>query len=173
MIILVIALLAVVIAAILLSKKKEEPKPRLQPQQPIRFELLDDNGGPIRETTEPAIQELQYFCIKDKSYHVSVWPKAQGIQNVDYIEFEIAGLSFRDDIDNYLGEHDGTLEADPGNEYDFNAIKILAADGHHVGYVPKDMTATVREFTSLPCPCYIYIGQNDSSYFSDCYIAKD
>lgn len=169
LLILAILFAAVCVYLMQANKKKEEP----QEQQPIHFDMLDENGDPIRDQPQagkPAVQELQYFCIKDKGYHVSVWPKDQGIQNLDYIEFEIAGLSFRDDIDNYLGEHAGTLEADPNNEYDANAIKILAGDGHHVGYVPKDMTATVREFTSLPCVCYIYIGQNDGTYFSDAYI---
>lgn len=53
---------------------------------------------------------------------------------------------------------------------DENAIKILAHDGHRVGYVPKDQTKYVRDFTSLPCPCYCYIGCNEDHYFSCCYI---
>ena len=36
----------------------------------------------------------------------------------------------------YIGEHSFTLEAEPTNPYDANAIKILAEDGHHIGYVP-------------------------------------
>ena len=146
------------------------PLPELESQQPTHFNLLDDNGDPIKEVAEPAVQELQYFCIKDKGYHVSVWPKDAGMQNLDYIEFDIAGMSYRENIDDYLGEHAGTLEAEPDNEYDHNAIKVLTEDGHHVGYVPKDMTSEVRKSASLPCTCYFYIGENDSTYFSDCYI---
>ena len=129
-------------------------------------------NGPLPELKcdEPKVQELQYFCLKDKGYHVSVWPKDQGMQNLDYIEFDIAGMSFRENIDDYLCEHVGTLEAEPTNPYDANAIKILAEDGHHVGYVPKDMTAEVRKHSKLPCRCYFYIGENDGFYFSDCYI---
>lgn len=139
-----------------------------QPQQPIHFDILDENGDPLPK--EPVVQELQYFCIKDKGYHVSVWPKDQGMQNLDYIEFDIAGMSFRENIEEYIGEHSGTLEAEPTNPYDANAIKILAEDGHHVGYVPKDMTAEVRKHTSPPCKCFFYIGENDGTYFSECYI---
>ena len=94
------------------------------------------------------------------------------MQNLDYLEFEIAGMSFRDNLDNYLGEHVGTLEAEPDNGYDPNAIKVLAEDGHHVGYVPKDMTTAVREFSTLPCKCYFYIGTSDGSYYSDAYINR-
>ena len=50
-----------------------------------------------------------------------------------------------------------------------NAIKVLAHDGHHLGYVPRDMTLEVRKYFVLPCACYIYIGKNDNKFYSDCY----
>ena len=153
---------------IVLKTSKKEPQQQQQSEQPIRFNLLDDNGDPIKEVAEPVIQELQYFCIKDKGYNVTVWPKDNRIGEV--LEFTIAGMSYRDDIDEYLGEHVGTLEAEPTNEYDPNAIKILAEYGHHVGYVPKDMTSEIRNSVTLPCTCYFYIGENAGTYFSDCYI---
>ena len=147
----------------------EQTPSKQQPaaSQPRHFELLDDNGDPIGASDAP-VQELQYFCIKDKGYHVSVWPKDHS--QFDIVEFNIVGMSHRDNIDEYLGEFKGTLEAEPDNQYDPNAIKVLAPDGHHVGYVPKDMTADVRKYATLPCPCFCYIGENDGTYFSDCYI---
>lgn len=150
--------------------------------QPRHFELLDDNGDPIGAPkmeivigggdSNAPVQELQYFCIKDKGYHVSVWPKDQGIQGLDYIEFNIAGITHCENVDGHLGEFKGTLEAEPTNEYAPNAIKVLAADGHHVGYVPKDMTDEIRDNVTLPCQCFCYIGENDGVYFSDCYILR-
>ena len=116
------------------------------------------------------VHELEYFCIKDKGYHVSVWPN--DVSQFDIVEFNIAGMSHRDNIDDYLGEFKGTLEAEPTNPYDKNAIKVLAADGHHVGYVPKDMTDEIRDNATLPCQCFCYIGENDGVYFSDCYILR-
>ena len=141
-----------------------------QKQQPIHFDLLDENGDTLKE---PVIQELQYFCLKDKGYHVSVWPKDAGMQNLDYLDFPIAGITYREKIDNYIGECVGTLEEEPDNPYDSNAIKVLAGDGHHLGYVPRDYIFDVRKFTTLPCKCYIYIGENDGVYFSDCYIKSE
>lgn len=164
------------------SMKKKEKEPAATNQQPMHFDLLDDNGDPIKESkpqvkvviggrnSDAPVQELQYFCIKDKGYHVSVWPKDQG--QFDIIEFPIAGMSHRDNIDDYLGEFKGTLEAEPTNPYDTNAIKVLAPDGHHVGYVPKDITAEIRNETNLPCSCFCYIGCNEKTYFSDCYIQR-
>ncbi len=138
----------------------------------------DDIPLPVRVKSrkpidEPKVKRFRYFCIKDKGYHVSVWPidSNNWLPGLDYVEFNIAGLTHRDKIDNYLGEHAGKLEAEPTNMYDPNAIKVLASDGHHVGYVPKNMTQSVRDFTPLPCKCYFYIGcSDDGTYFSDCYI---
>ena len=148
--------------------------------QTTHFDLLDDNGDPIREPkvkkaigsgdSDAPVQELKYFCIKDKGYHVSVWPK--DYNHFDMVRFCIAGIEYRDNIDEYLGESVGVLEAEPKNPYDPNAIKILAHDGHHLGYVPKDMTAEVRKVANLPCPCFLYIGKRNGIYFSDCYISQ-
>lgn len=118
------------------------------------------------------IQELRYFCIKDKGYHVSVWPNDQGFQGIDYIEFNVAGITHGEHIDDHLGEFVATLEPDPANPYDAQAIKILARNSDRVGYVPRDTTAVIRDFTSLPCSCYCYIGERNGIYFSDCYITR-
>lgn len=129
---------------------------------------------PKQKAKEENVNELKYFCIKDKGYHVSVWPNNQGIGN--FLEFGIAGLTYRDRIMKYIGEHAGILEADPTNPYDANAIKILAPDGYMVGYVPRDMTSVVRSFSTLPCKCFFYIGPYTDSegihYYSDCYISR-
>ena len=156
----------VVVCVFIVLKTSKKDEPQKQSQQPIHFNLLNDTGEPLPK--KPVVKNLQYFCVKDKGYHVTVWPKDNRIGEV--LEFTIAGMSYRDDIDDYIGEHVGTLEAEPTNPYDANAIKILAEDGHHVGYVPKDMTAEVRKSTTLPSTCYFYIGENDGTYFSDAYI---
>ena len=163
-----------------------EQKPSEQPpaaNQPRHFDLLNENGDPFGAPkmkividggdSDAPVQELQYFCIKDKGYHVSVWPKEQGIQGVDYLEFNIAGVTYGDNVDDHIGEFAATLEQEPTNEYDPNAIKILAKNGDRIGYVPKDMIDEVRDFATLPCSCYCYIGQLDGTYYSCCYISKD
>lgn len=165
---LLFTIIFVAVCAFIVLKTSKKDEPKQQSQQQIHFDLMDDTGEPLPK--EPIVKNLQYFCVKDKGYHVSVWPKDQGMQNLDYIEFDIAGMTFRENIEEYIGEHSGTLEAEPTNPYDSNAIKILAEDGHHVGYVPKDMTSEVLKHTKLPCKCFFYIGENDDSYYSDCYI---
>lgn len=162
------------------SEQQNEPA---QQEQPTHFDLLDDNCDPIKEPnvkivigggdSDAPVHELQYFCIKDKGYHVSVWPKDQGFRGIDYIEFQIAGITHGEHVDEHLGEFVATLVPDPTNPYDANAIKIMTDNGHRVGYIPRDTTATIREFTPLPCQCYCFIGNNDGIYFSDCYIAQN
>lgn len=127
------------------------------------------NNSPKSERFFSRIVEHEYFCTKDNGEYIGVWPKNQNF--CECMEFEIAGITYRESIDNYLGEFVGTLNPEPTNPYDANAIKILAPDGHHVGYVPKDLTNDVRRHRTLPCKCYVYIGKNsDSIYFSCCYI---
>lgn len=133
--------------------------------------VQQEQPSPSESIDNPHVQLLRYFCIKDKGYHVSVWPKDQGIG--DYLEFSIAGITHGEHVDEHLGEFTATLEPDPTNPYDQNAIKIVTREGHRVGYVPKDQTQYVRDFTSLPCRCYCYIGTNDGMYFTDCYITRN
>ena len=138
-----------------------------QQNEPVQQE----QSSPLQPIDTPQVQSLRYFCIKDKGYHVGVWPKDQGVG--DYLEFPIAGITHGEHVDEHLGEFAATLEPDPTNPYDQNAIKIVTREGHRVGYVPKDQTAYVRDFATLPCRCYCYIGTNDGIYFTDCYITRN
>ena len=135
------------------------PLPKLEDDVP-HLKLGDGSDTPV--------QELHYFCIKDKGYNVTVWPKDQYIG--DFVEFNIAGITHGEHVSEHLGEFIANLIPEPTNPYDANAIKIVTGNGHRVGYVPKDMIDEVRAFTQLPCKCYCYIGTNDGIYFSDCYI---
>ena len=185
LILFIIAVCLLVYAVKVSRRNKEESEKQKTAEQPTHFDLLDDNGDPIPSSDdrsqasashpidEPSVQKLRYFCIKDKGYHVSVWPKDQGFQCIDYLEFSIAGITHGDHVDDHMGEFVATLEPDPANPYDAQAIKILARNGDRVGYFPKDITSNVRAFTQLPCECYCYIGKNNDMYFTDCYIKKE
>ena len=125
-------------------------------------ETIPNKDAPIRR--------LRYFCVKKNRYNVIVWPKDQYIG--DFVEFNIAGITHGEHVSEHLGEFVATLEPEPTNPYDHNAIRIVASEGHRVGYVPRDMTDRIRDFATLPCTCYCYIGTNDGIYFSDCYISR-
>lgn len=158
-------LLVVVIAAWYYYKKSTKRE-----AQPTHYDPLGSNGSPVQAKPLPEIQRLNYFCLRDKGYHVSVWPKDQGIGN--YLEFPIAGITHGQHVNEHLGEIVATLKPEPTNPYDPQAIAIIAREGHRVGYVPRDHTQHVRNFTTLPCTCYCYIGINNNTYFTDCYITR-
>lgn len=178
--ILFLIFLVIVLGIVAVHISQKNKKQSEQHPQPSHFDLLDENGDPIKKPkakivtgggdSDAPVQELQYFCVKDKGYNITVWPKNHS--QFDIVQFNIAGMSHREGIDNYLGESVGMLVAEPDNPYDVNAIKVLATDGHHVGYVPRDMTAEVRKESELPCVCWFYIGCSDGTYFSECFMLR-
>lgn len=58
--------------------------------------------------------------------------------------FNIAGINYREDIEDYVGTSHGWLKQEPTNRHDPNAIAIYHSDGHHLGYIPAACTARVR-----------------------------
>ena len=68
--------------------------------------------------------------------------------NWDY-QIKIAGVKFRQEELSELYEKDWnkvkiTLEKEPDNEYDSNAIKILA-DDIHIGYLPRMVAEALHD----------------------------
>ena len=54
--------------------------------------------------------------------------------------------------------------------------RMIVEDGHQIGYVPKGMTDSIREFMPIPCTCYCYMHRRreDGKYifFGSAYITK-
>tara|TARA_B100000242_G_C42931632_1_gene432062 strand:- start:536 stop:847 length:312 start_codon:yes stop_codon:yes gene_type:complete len=65
--------------------------------------------------------------------------------------FKVAGVSFHKQKVESLTEGDIlTLERDPENKYDSNAVKILNSEGEMIGFVPKEFnSAIVRKFKKV------------------------
>lgn len=72
---------------------------------------------------------------------------------------KIAGINHRQGIGRYIGRVECVLVPEPQNEYDPNAIKVVASDRHHLGYIPSDMTDFVRTMAGeefpMRCTCFI------------------
>lgn len=140
---------------------------RSQNEQAQQHTVEPSSNNPNAE-----VQELKFFCIKDKGYHVSVWPK--DVYQPDFIEFEIAGITHHADVAmKHLGESMALLVAEPDNPYDPNAIRVMTSEWQLLGYVPRDMTDIIHEHTSgSTCPCFIYIGyrEDDDIFYNDAYI---
>lgn len=56
---------------------------------------------------------------------------------------KIAGINHRQGISRYVGRVECALVPEPDNEYDPDAIKIVAEDRHHLGYIPSGQTEMV------------------------------
>ena len=91
----------------------------------------------------------------------------------------VAGMNFRQGIGRYKGFIDSALVPEPKNEFDPNAIKVVAIDGHHLGYIPAEQTDFVRSLTreSFPyrCKCDVKEGINDDdekTYHGFVYIRR-
>ena len=66
----------------------------------------------------------------------------------------IAGINHRDGINRYIGRNTIALVPEPTNEFDVNAIKVVAEDGHHLGYVHRNQTEMVRSWARGEFPMY-------------------
>jgi hypothetical protein len=78
-------------------------------------------------------------------------------------EFEIAGMMYRDmkKVAKCEGVSDARLVAEPDNEFDPDAIKVIHESNTHVGYIPRDDTSLVRSIVTLPANCFVHIFCND------------
>ena len=75
--------------------------------------------------------------------------------------FKIAGINHRQGISRYVGRVNCALVPEPDNEYDPDAIKIVAEDRHHLGYIPSGQTDLVCSLTAneFPYRCTAFVEQ--------------
>ena len=92
---------------------------------------------------------------------------------------KVAGMNFRQGMNRYKGFIDAALVPEPKNEYDANAIKVVAIDGHHLGYIQADQTDFVQSLTAnefpYRCKCEVCEGIEDDDekyYFGYVYIKR-
>lgn len=94
----------------------------------------------------------------------------------NYFRFKIAGINYREDIGDYEGKFIGTVIPEPTNQYDPNAIKIVHQDGKHLGYVPAEDTAQLREWirNEFPYKCYgeIFKDEDRKYYWGEVLIEE-
>ena len=66
----------------------------------------------------------------------------------------VAGINHREGIVRYTGRNTVALVPEPKNEFDPQAIKVVAEDGHHLGYIRRDQTDMVRSWARDEFPMY-------------------
>lgn len=76
-------------------------------------------------------------------------------------DYSIAGINYRQGIEDYVGKFNGYLKPEPTNVYDPYAIAVYAHDGQHLGYIPATCTGEVHSFhKQFPLPIYIIIDED-------------
>ena len=66
----------------------------------------------------------------------------------------IAGINHRQKVDRYTGRNTVAIVPEPKNEFDPGALKVIAEDGHHLGYVSRDHQEMVRSWSHERWPYY-------------------
>lgn len=128
--------------------------------------------------------EATYQAIMNETYQ-GPWPERRGdggwLSMYDNLRIlKIAGINYRKGIASYTGRVMSALVPEPDNEYDSDAIKIVAEDRHHLGYIPTDQTDFVRSMTGgqfpYRCECHIYQGDDETDghrfYYGFVYIKR-
>lgn len=129
---------------------------------------IDQSSAPVSQKPKVRKRNLQYFY-KSKGTG-NVYPAEYRHMN-NYIDFNVAGVNYRGDLSDYIGEFEGRLVPEPDNEHDSNAIRVEHQNGKQIGYVPKTITTRVREFKELPCDCYCYIERRKDEWGNKYFLA--
>ena len=76
---------------------------------------------------------------------------------------KIAGINHRQGISRYVGRVECALVPEPENEFDPDAIKIVAEDRHHLGYIPAGYSDMVCSWTAneFPYRCTAFIQEHE------------
>lgn len=79
---------------------------------------------------------------------------------------KIAGINHRQNIGHYTGRTECALVPEPTNQFDPNAIKIVAEDSHHLGYIEAHQTDFVRSLAlnSFPYRCTCFIDEHEDEF---------
>ena len=79
---------------------------------------------------------------------------------------KIAGINHRQKIAQYTGRTECALVPEPTNQFDPNAIKIVAEDSHHLGYIEAHQTDFVRSLAlnSFPYRCTCFIDEHEDEF---------
>lgn len=180
------------LVALLASVLKPQSHDEVQKELALRYVpggVLVKNTAPLLAKAEALRQadimgdEKTRAAVLDETYK-GPWPEPRsgdGWLSIydDLRILNVAGMNFRQGIGRYKGFIDAALVPEPKNEFDPNAIKVVAIDGHHLGYIPAEQTDFVRSLTreSFPyrCKCEVIEGINDDdekTYHGFVYIRR-
>lgn len=167
-------LVVVVIIAVKLIMSQKEPPTATQKElaakmygpKPIDFEMECAKIEALIQAAEAGHDDV-HQQIENGTYN-GPWPERRndGAWTSIFDDLRIlsiAGINHRQNISHYKGRNTVALVPEPKNEFDPNAIKVVAEDGHHLGYIHRDQTEMVRSWAhdTFPHYCICMIQEHD------------
>ena len=171
-----LGIVGIVVIIILFVMMNEKTQTQEETQRELAAKLTGETIPDLIEEAELMTRKCQALiqadivgdiktinAINDNSYHGPLPEKRSdgGFLSIyDNLRIlKIAGINHRQGINRYIGRVECALVPEPQNEYDPNAIKVVASDRHHLGYIPSDMTDFVRSMAGeefpMRCTCFI------------------
>lgn len=163
------------------SQKQEVPVKQQEPE--IDWQRKIQNVSQLAEALVQADivgDHLTADCIKRNDYNGPLPERRDDggwLSIYDNLRIlKIAGINHRQGISRYVGRVECALVPEPDNEYDPDAIKIVAEDRHHLGYIPSGQTEMVCWLTAneFPYRCTAFIeehqDENDGHKFFTGYV---
>ena len=142
---------------------EQKPKPKERPLIPAEREALRQAEESLDWDTADLLLQRQYkgplpYEVMDGRWS-NIYP--------DIYSTKVAGINFRKAAaKQYAGiTFPATIIADPKNEYDENAIKVIHSESKkHLGFIPADETEDVRHFLDGHLPhrnCRVHIDEGE------------
>ena len=142
---------------------EQKPKPKERPLIPAEREALRQAEEVLDWDTAALLLQRQYkgplpYEVMDGRWS-NLYP--------DIYSTKVAGINFRKAAaSQYAGiTFPATIIADPKNEYDENAIKVIhSGSKKHLGFIPADETEDVRHFLDGHLPhrnCRVHIDEDE------------
>ena len=164
---------AVIIVVKLIMSQKEPPTAtqmelaaKMYGQKPIDFEMESAKIEAMIQAAEAGHDDVHQQI--ENGIYKGPWPerRSDGAWTSIFDDLRIltiAGINHRQNISHYKGRNTVALVPEPKNEFDPNAIKVIAEDGHHLGYIHRDQTDMVRSWAhdKFPHYCVCMIQEHD------------
>ena len=164
MVIFWLIIFAVIVAMVAVVSNKENDEEQAQQESKKSDEDVLANANRLLALTEAATQAKEsghddvYQAIMANTYDGQLPERRAdgGWTSIfdDLRILSIAGINHRQNIVRYKGRNTVALVPEPSNEFDPDAIKVVAEDGHHLGYIHRDQTDMVRSWARDKFPFY-------------------
>lgn len=163
-----IAVIIIVIVAIKLGKQDDSPSFQKIPKSDAQI-MYENKLDIVKRQAKERGDDDTVNAVLNMAYDGPL-PKQKPDGSYTNIynqlwDFNLAGLNYRKNISDYVGDFAGYLKPEPTNEYDPDAVAVYHSDGHHVGYIPQNCTDDIRDL-GLPFPIAVF-GNIEQEYDYD------